>query len=352
VRLSELSYELPAELIARYPAGERDESRLMIVREGEREHARFRDIEQLLPQDALLVVNDTRVLSARLFGRKAETGGKVEVLLVERRGPSGPVERWEAMVRSSRKLREGTALELGASLRAVVEQAADERGLFGLRLEGDDDVSSVVAEIGHVPLPPYLGREDEPSDLQRYQTVYAKHPGAVAAPTAGLHFSDALLARLHERGIELARLTLHVGPGTFKPVTTEDLSEHPMHAERFELSQDTASRIADARRKGRRIVAVGTTVVRALETAADPELLGHVRATSGETRLLIQPGFRFRVVDELITNFHLPGSTLLALVYAFAGANRVADAYRDAIAQRYRFYSYGDAMYFPQRDHG
>ena len=237
-------------------------------------------------------------------------------------------------------------------MRAVVEQAADERGLFGLRLEGDDDVSSVVAEIGHVPLPPYLGREDEPSDLQRYQTVYAKHPGAVAAPTAGLHFSDTLLARLHERGIELAQLTLHVGPGTFKPVTTEDLNEHPMHAERFELSQDTASRIADARRTGRRIVAVGTTVVRALETAADPELLGHVRATSGETRLLIQPGFRFRVVDELITNFHLPGSTLLALVYAFAGANRVADAYRDAIAQRYRFYSYGDAMYFPQRDHG
>jgi S-adenosylmethionine:tRNA ribosyltransferase-isomerase len=349
VRLSELQYELPAELIARYPTDERDESRLLVVRGSEREHAHFREIEQLLPDDALLVVNDTRVLAARLFGRKAGSGGKVEVLLVERQGPSGPVERWEAMARSSRKLREGTALELGAHLRAMVERAADERGLFVLRLEGATDVSAAVAEIGHVPLPPYLGRQDEPSDRERYQTVYARHPGAVAAPTAGLHFSAALLERLQLRGIELARVTLHVGPGTFKPVTTEDLSKHPMHSERFDVSQLAADHITRAREQGRRVVAVGTTVVRALETAADPERLGHVRAMSGETRLLIQPGFRFRVVDELITNFHLPGSTLLALVYAFAGTKRVADAYRDAVAQRYRFFSYGDAMYFPER---
>jgi S-adenosylmethionine:tRNA ribosyltransferase-isomerase len=340
VRLDELAYELPDELIARYPAERREDARLLVVREGACEHRTVRDLALLLAPGSLLVVNDTRVIPARLFGRKA-SGGRVEVLLVRRLAGDG--ERWSAMVRG--RLRAGVALELG-SLSAVCVAPPDGEGLAVLELQGADPMAVVEAE-GHVPLPPYLGREDEPSDRDRYQTRFARVPGAVAAPTAGLHLGDELLAALRERGVVIATLTLHVGPGTFRPVTAADLDDHPMHAEPFAIGVEAADAVAAARARGAPVVAVGTTVVRALESAADAD--GAVPAQEGETRLLIQPGYRFRVVDALLTNFHLPGSTLLALVYAFGGIERVRAAYREAIDRRYRFFSYGDAMFLPGR---
>jgi S-adenosylmethionine:tRNA ribosyltransferase-isomerase len=375
VRRLLLDYALPPELIATHPPAERDGARLLVIdREGPSQHLRIRDLDQLVPPGALLVVNDTRVIPARLLGHKAGSGGKVELLLVRRlsettvRRDQGdlPAERWRALGRSSKPLRAGTEVAFADGLLsaeivapgAVVDDGGSaprsprEGGLLEVVLWSPAGVAldAAVERAGHIPLPPYLHRPDEAADRERYQTIFARTPGAVAAPTAGLHLSTDLVARLEARGVHLAAVTLHVGLGTFQPVTADDLDDHPMHAEVLSVSAETAAAVASARARGAPVVAVGTTVVRALESAADPERPGHVRPMQGETRLLIQPGYGFRVVDQLLTNFHLPQSTLLALVCAFAGRERVLAAYETAVAERYRFFSYGDAMLLRARE--
>jgi len=312
-------------------------------------HRHVHDLADLLPRGALLVVNDTKVIAARLLGKKAGSGGHVELLLVRPRPgattPEGSAGFF-AMGRASKQLRPGTEVVFGdGALSARIEGRDADAGLFAVTLWAPDgDVQRAIERVGHVPLPPYLRRADDDADRERYQTVFARVPGAIAAPTAGLHLTQALLDRLAERGVERAAVTLHVGLGTFQPVTADDLDDHPMHSETFAVPAETRDAIARARERGAAVVAVGTTVVRTLESAADPERPGLVRAMQGETKLLIQPGYTFRVVDRLVTNFHLPRSTLLALVYAFGGMERVRRAYEVAIAEGYRFYSYGDAM--------
>jgi S-adenosylmethionine:tRNA ribosyltransferase-isomerase len=380
VRRELFDYDLPAELIAGHPAPERDGARLLVMDSGDDGgvtkliHAAVRDLDQHLVPGALLVVNDTRVIPARLLGHKAGSGGKVELLLVRRleatsmrsAGRELAAERWRALGRASKPLRPGARVNFGGAghdgghpqtpggvpLAAEIATAAGEGGVLEVLLFSPAGLALDVAleAAGRMPLPPYLHRPDEAADRERYQTVFARVPGAIAAPTAGLHLSSALLERASARGVALATVTLHVGLGTFQPVTVEDLDHHPMHSEVFAVPAETAAAIAAARDRGAPVVAVGTTVVRALESAADPEREGYVRAAEGETRLLIQPGYRFRVVDQLLTNFHLPHSTLLAMVAAFAGRERVLAAYRAAIDARYRFYSYGDAMFIRARE--
>jgi S-adenosylmethionine:tRNA ribosyltransferase-isomerase len=365
MRVDAFQYELPPELIAQHPPEARELARLLeLPREGGApEHRRVDVLPERIPSGALVVVNDTRVIPARLLGRKRETGGRVEVMLVRRTGvreietaPGQPraVEVWRALGKASKPLRFGADIEVlhrgldagPASLMVRLLGRADDDGLLevGLWSASGEPVADLIRACGHVPLPPYIKREDRPDDADRYQTVYARHDGAVAAPTAGLHITNAMLGRLAVRGCEVASVTLHVGLGTFQPVTAEDLDQHPMHAETYSVSQSTAEAIAAARARDAPVVAIGTTTVRALESAADPSRPGHVRATSGETRLLVQPGYEWRAVDGLLTNFHLPRSTLLALVCAFGGTERVLLAYELAVRERYRFFSYGDAM--------
>jgi S-adenosylmethionine:tRNA ribosyltransferase-isomerase len=365
MRVDALHYELPPELIAQRPAEDRELARLLLLPpDGGAPQSRcVRDLPELLPPGALVIVNDTRVVPARLLGRKRETGGRVEVLLVRRVGmreletAPGSVQHaevWRALGKASKSLRFGMDVEVAprgaeggpAVLMVRLLGRAEDDGLLEVALwsTSGGSVAAGIQACGHVPLPPYIKREDEADDLERYQTVYARHDGAVAAPTAGLHITNALLGRLAVRGCDVASVTLHIGLGTFQPVTVTDLDQHPMHAERYGVSQSTADAIARARIRGAPVVAIGTTAVRALESAADPERSGHAIASSGETRLLIQPGHDWRVVDGLLTNFHLPRSTLLALVSAFGGTERVLEAYRLAVTERYRFFSYGDAM--------
>ena len=333
--LDDFDYQLPPELIAQQ-AVPRGESRLLVVGErGRRRHRGIADLPELLAPGDLLVVNDSRVLPARLFARRQPGGGRVELLLVERLGP----RRWTALARPGRRLRPGSRLETEGELGLEIE-GVDQEGLFTLR--GDRPLMPVLERHGHVPLPPYIDRPDEPGDRERYQTVYARVPGSIAAPTAGLHFDDRLLAALDDRGVEVCGLTLHVGPGTFQPLRGRSLEEHRMAAERFEVTPRAAQQVAAARRRGGRVVAVGTTAVRTLETVAAGD--GLIAPGSGRTGLFIRPGHRFRVVDLLLTNFHLPRSTLLLLVCALGGRERVLAAYREAVAEGYRFYSYGDAM--------
>ncbi len=353
MRVAELDYELPPELIAQEPAKEREEARLMVVPPGSVApiHTYIRDLADHVPAKSLVVVNDTKVIRARILGVKEGTGGKAEVFLVRRdRGEATEEEegvvRWRAMARASKPLRAGARVIAGP-LVAEIEGKADD-GLFLVRLSTSDKTLSVDAALdqsAHVPLPPYIKREAHAQDTERYQTVFAREPGAVAAPTAGLHLTRPLMKRLEEKGCEIAACTLHVGLGTFAPVAVDDLDDHPMHAEYFEVPRSLASAIVRAREREAPVVAIGTTVVRALESAADPDRDGHVRPCAEETRILIQPGYRFRVVDRLLTNFHLPKSTLLALVAAFSGKDRVLDVYRAAVRERYRFFSYGDAMF-------
>ena len=352
-------YDLPPERIATHPPAERDGARLLVLDPGcEPRHAMVRDLDALLAPGALVVVNDTRVIPARLLGQKVGSGGKVELLLVRRLGEASleeggatvPAQRWTALGRASKPLRPGARLvferEEGVTLFAQIEaRAGDDAALEVLLFAPPGhDLDRTLDAAGHVPLPPYMRRADELSDRARYQTVFAKVPGAVAAPTAGLHLSEGLLERLRARGALLTSVTLHVGLGTFQPVTADDFDDHPMHAEVLDVSPEAAAAIAGARARGAPVVAIGTTVVRALESAADPERPGFVLPRTGETRLLIQPGYEPKVVDQLLTNFHLPESTLLALVSAFAGRERVLAAYQTAIEAGYRFYSYGDAM--------
>lgn len=384
MRRDALTYFLPEALIASRPADPPESARLLVLGEESRlEHLRIADLPGLLPEGALVVVNDTRVLPARLVGAKLATGGRAELLLVRRiEGPPGRgssetqraagVECWRAIGRASKGLPPGTQIGFSAPGEAGLELVArvldadfagegpagdrrtdsgadSEPGALWVSLEprGEGGVSGCLERVGRVPLPPYIRRPDDAEDRIRYQTAFARVPGAVAAPTAGLHITPALLSAIEARPAAIARVTLHVGLGTFKPVVAEDLDEHPMHAESFDVSGETAAAIAAARARGAPVVAVGTTVVRALESAADPERPGLVRSGAGETRLLIQPGYAFRVVDALLTNFHLPESTLLALVSALAGRERVLAAYAEAVSRRYRFFSYGDAMWIP-----
>jgi S-adenosylmethionine:tRNA ribosyltransferase-isomerase len=322
----DFDYELPEERIAQEPAP-RGESRLLVLdAEGPERHRRVRDLPGLLRPGDLLVLNDTRVIPARLYGRRGE--GRMEVLLVEKLGE----QDWEALVRPGRRARPGTEIVFEGLSCEVVDKRDDR-----YRLRFSEPVEPHLDRLGHIPLPPYIHRPDESADRDRYQTVFARTPGAIAAPTAGLHFSEKLLEEIAAAGIGIARVTLHVGIGTFKPVSAERVEDHRMDRERYQVGEETAEAIRRTRESGGRIVAVGTTVVRTLESSGGA-------AGSGSTELFITPGFRFRVVDVLLTNFHLPRSTLLMLVSAFAGRERVLAAYEEAIREGYRFYSYGDAM--------
>ncbi len=348
MRTAELEYALPDELIARYPLERRDASRLLVVGD-ELHHATVEDWPELLEPGSVVVLNDSRVIKARLLGARRETGGRVEIFLLRPAGGSSGIEstQWEALGRANRPLREGTVVQVGELEVRVVERRDD--GTLLVELVASTSIASALHAVGQVPIPPYLGRDEEPEDELRYQTVFAREPGSVAAPTAGLHLTEALLSRLGARNIVIGRLTLHVGMGTFRPVATEQVEDHPMHIEGFSIGEALVDAIVEARRTGAQVVAVGTTVVRALESAALMDGSGLVRAGAAETRLLIQPGYQFRIVDGLLTNFHQPRSTLLALVGAFAGMDRIREAYRVAVEQRYRFLSYGDAMWIPKR---
>jgi S-adenosylmethionine:tRNA ribosyltransferase-isomerase len=340
-RLSDFDYDLPPELIAQTPAPTRSASRLLRAAGATLEDRIFRELPELLPPGDLLVFNDTKVVRSRLRGRR-ETGGKVELLLERILAPD---EAWMQLAASHPPKTGGRILLEGGAI-AVVEER-DGR-FFRLRFHADAPLDVYLDRHGEVPLPAYIGRPNEPADSGRYQTVYARHPGAVAAPTAGLHFDEPLLARLRSRGVEFAYVTLHVGAGTFLPVEVEDLRRHRMHSERFAIPEATTAAIAATRAAGRSVVAVGTTSLRALESAADS---AGVRAGAAETALFITPGYRFKVVDRLLTNFHLPRSTLLMLVSAFAGFDTIRAAYAHAIRERYRFFSYGDAMLLEREQH-
>ncbi|MDZ7851340.1 MAG: tRNA preQ1(34) S-adenosylmethionine ribosyltransferase-isomerase QueA [Halomonas sp.] len=346
---ADFHYELPEELIARYPSEQRSDCRLLCVdgASGELAHRRFTDLLELLEPGDLLVFNDTRVIPARLHGHKA-SGGKVEMLL-ER-----PLDahRGLAHLRSSKSPKPGTEIEFEGGIRAVVEGRRD--ALFELRFLGETPLIALLEQHGHMPLPPYITREDELADRERYQTVYARRDGAVAAPTAGLHFDEPLLEALAARGVESAYVTLHVGAGTFQPVRADDIREHHMHSEWIEVSEAACAQVRDARARGNRIVAVGTTSVRCLESAARESAClkstdGQIAPYSGETDIFIYPGYEWRCVDALITNFHLPESTLLMLVSSFAGFDTTLGAYREAVAERYAFFSYGDAMFVTRK---
>jgi len=338
---SEFDYELPGELIAQHPLSRRTDSRLMVLHRGaERwEHRRFRCLHEYLQPGDLLVLNDTRVIPARLVGRRA-TGGLVRCLLVEEREPGC----WRGLLEAGGRLEPGEVLAFEAGVTAELVERSGEGGWW-LRFQ-PADVGRRLKEIGRAPLPPYIRRPktDDPfhrEDLRRYQTVFASEPGAIAAPTAGLHFSRGLLQGLQQAGVSVAKVTLHVGVGTFQPIRTSRVEEHRMHPEWASVPEAAVSAIQEAQSGGRRVVACGTTVVRALESAAGD---GVLKPFAGSTNLFILPGYEFRVVDCLLTNFHLPRSTLLALVSAFAGRAFVLRAYSEAVRQRYRFYSYGDAM--------
>ena len=340
MRLSHFDFELPAELIAQEPLAERAASRLLVVRRatGVIEHARFVDLPDYLSSGDLLVRNETRVIPARLRGRK-DSGGQIELLLVEK--IAGERELWRCLTRSAKPARPGNRLFFPEGIEGEVTADLGD-GWRAIRFHCSDNLLTHLETAGEMPLPPYIQRSPAAADRERYQTVYAREPGAVAAPTAGLHFSEATFAALVERGIETCGLTLHVGPGTFQPVRVEQLDEHRMHGEWFDIPGATAAAVNQARAERRRVVAIGTTSTRALESAADEQ--GELHPGRAETHLFIRPGYRFRVTDAMITNFHLPKSTLLILVSAFAGRELILEAYRQAVAERYRFFSYGDCM--------
>ncbi|MCL4236422.1 MAG: tRNA preQ1(34) S-adenosylmethionine ribosyltransferase-isomerase QueA [Deltaproteobacteria bacterium] len=346
MKLADYEYTLPEDLIAQQPAPERDQARLLVWNRVARSlrHAHVRDILGFLAPGTLLVFNQTKVVPARLHGRKP-SGGAVELLLLERVDETSNV--FAAMGRASRGLRVGDAVEFGGGLRATIRNKRED-GLVEVEFEGGDAIENTIERIGVRPLPPYIHRprdDDEAireRDRERYQTVFAREPGAVAAPTAGLHFTPELLDAIRARGFETAFVTLHVGAGTFAPVKVDDIDRHVMHEEAFSISEGAARSINAAKDAGRRILAVGTTVCRALESAATRS--GDVTPGAGRTRLFVKPGYRFRVVDDLMTNFHLPKSTLLMLVSALVGREQLLDLYRIAVEERYRFFSYGDAM--------
>ncbi|MBN2645293.1 MAG: tRNA preQ1(34) S-adenosylmethionine ribosyltransferase-isomerase QueA [Desulfuromonadaceae bacterium] len=341
MKLTDFDYTLPSELIAQYPTPQRDASRLLVVRRdtGSLQDEPFSQISHYFRAGDVLVVNDTRVIPARLLGRK-QTGGQVEVFLV-RRLADQPGQCWLCLTRSSKAPRPGMRLELDQGLTATVVETG-EQGYRTIRFDYDGDFLALLEQIGQVPLPPYIQRAPAEADRERYQTTFSAAPGAVAAPTAGLHFTPQILDELRQKGVIICPLTLHVGLGTFLPVRVENVREHRMHAEAFAIPQATADAVNDACREGRRVVALGTTVTRTLEHAATAR--GCVVAGEGLTDIFIYPGYQFKVVDALVTNFHLPQSTLLMLVSALAGRELMLQAYAHAVEQRYRFFSYGDCM--------
>lgn len=345
-------YELPEELIAQTPLENRTASRLLALnkRTGESQHRHFEDLMDYLKAGDVLVLNNTRVIPARLFGVKRDTGAKCELLLLKQLGN----DRWETLARPAKRLKKGSAIDFGLDesdpdrpeqpvLSAVVEDEAEMGGRI-VRFEYSGIFNEILDRLGQMPLPPYI--KERLPDKERYQTVYAKHEGSAAAPTAGLHFSEPFLNKLVEKGVKLAYITLHVGLGTFRPVTAERVEEHEMHAEYYIISKEAADAINEARAKGGRVVAVGTTSTRTLETAAREHMHnGLVQPGQGWTRIFIYPGYEFKLVDALLTNFHLPKSTLLMLISAMAGRENVLAAYREAVSLRYRFFSFGDAMF-------
>ncbi|GGA40347.1 S-adenosylmethionine:tRNA ribosyltransferase-isomerase [Kroppenstedtia guangzhouensis] len=338
--VSQFDFELPEELIAQEPAPKRSGSRLMVVnRENQTvEHRRFPDLLEYLHPGDVLVLNDTRVRPARLVGVKEETGARIELLLLS---PLGG-DRWEALVKPAKRVKEGTVIRFGkGELQGTAQKVTDAAGgrVFQFQYQGQD-LETLLERLGEMPLPPYIHRRlDEP---ERYQTVYSRAVGSAAAPTAGLHFTEDLLNRAKEKGVKIVTITLHVGLGTFRPVTAESIEEHQMHAEFYEVSEEAAEQIRVAKAKGNRVMAVGTTSVRTLETVARDH--GEIRAARGWTDIFIYPGFPFRVTDALLTNFHLPKSTLLMLVSAFSSRELMLQAYRTAVREKYRFFSFGDAM--------
>ncbi len=341
MKASDFDYQLPSRLIAQQPLAERRASRLLVLDPSTQQLSdrQFVDFPSYLQSGDLLVFNNTRVFPARLFGHK-ETGGKVEVL-VERLLDDRVLL---AHLRSSKSPRPGTRLLLEDAIDCIVTGRQDE--FFVLQQDSAQSWLQLLQQHGHMPLPPYIERADEESDRERYQTVYADKPGAVAAPTAGLHFDDAMIEQLQQQGVDTAFVTLHVGAGTFQPLRVEDVSEHVMHAEAVEVSPEICAQIRQTRDNGGRVIAVGTTVVRSLEAAA---VSGQLQPFTGDTRLFITPGFEFHVVDAMLTNFHLPKSTLMMLVSAFAGREFILQAYRHAVEEEYRFFSYGDAMFIVNR---
>lgn len=338
--LDQFDFELPEELIAQHPAPDREASRLMVIDRSRRAVAsrQFVEIVEHFRAGDLLVVNDTRVIPARLAGTK-DSGGRIEVFLVRRLAGDGEI--WSCLTKSSKAPRTGSRIHFPGGGSAQV-RAGGEAPLRHLEFTVGRDFSAWLESVGTVPLPPYIRRTVTELDRHRYQTVFARSSGALAAPTAGLHFTERILALLRERGVDIHPLTLHVGLGTFLPVRVEDLNSHRMHSEAFTIPETTADAVNRAKSEGRRVVALGTTTTRALEAAVGS--FGTVQAGAGETDLFIRPGFRFRAADALVTNFHLPRSTLLVLVAAFAGRDLVLEAYRQAVAERYRFFSYGDCM--------
>ena len=347
MKTEDLNYTLPEELIAQHPSQKRQQSRLLALDRAAktRTDCQFSDLPGYLRAGDCLVLNNTKVLPARFYGRKL-TGAQLEGLFIHEEPDGG----WQVLLKNSRKVKSGEEIELldrtGSPWGRAIAKRSEISGQWRLKSNHQIDVFSALDQIGLPPLPPYIKREREdtstPEDLQRYQTVYATQPGAVAAPTAGLHFEQTMLDQMKPLGVKIAYITLHVGIGTFRPVQTETLDEHPMHEERYEIGREATDTINDTVDSGGRIVAVGTTSVRTLESVAKDR---HIQPAQGETKLFIQPGYEFKIVDSILTNFHLPKSTLLALVGAFAGMEIVLDAYQHAIEQKYRFYSYGDAMF-------
>lgn len=335
--LSDFDYYLPEELIAQHPSEKRDASRLMVVnrRKTELEHKHFFDLPDYLRPGDTLVFNDTKVIPARLIGSKRDTGAKIEVFLLNRTAG----EEWEVLVRPGKKARVGTIIEFSGELSCEVLDST-EFGGRKVKFTYNGIFEEILDKLGETPLPPYI--KERLKDKERYQTVYAKERGSAAAPTAGLHFTENLLAKIKDKGVNLAFLTLHVGLGTFRPVNVENILEHKMHREYYSVSAETAEIINKTKSSGNRVIAVGTTAVRTLETVAEN---GKMAGKSGFTEIFIYPGYEFKMVDAMITNFHLPKSTLLMLISAFAGKERVLSAYREAVAEKYRFFSFGDAMF-------
>ena len=339
MKTADFDYELPQELIAQDPLEQRDSSRLLILdkKTGERTHRIFHDIIDYLHEGDCLVINNTKVIPARLIGEREGTGGKVEVLLLKRKTDNV----WETLVKPGKKARPGMRLSFGGGLlHAEVQEVVDEGNRL-IRFEYEGIFEEILDQLGQMPLPPYITHQLK--DKNRYQTVYAKYEGSAAAPTAGLHFTEELLQQIQEKGVKIARVTLHVGLGTFRPVKVDDVTQHHMHTEFYHVSQEAADIINETKKQGGRVICVGTTSCRTIESAADGQ--GVVQATEGDTDIFIYPGYQFKVLDCLITNFHLPESTLLMLVSALAGKENIMAAYKEAVEMKYRFFSFGDSMF-------
>lgn len=339
MKVSDFYFELPEELIAQYPLEKRDSSRLMVLdkKTGEIEHRKFHDILEYLNEGDTLVLNNTRVLPARLIGEKEETGGKIEFLLLKR--IEG--DKWECLAKPGRKAKVGTVFTFGeGKLKAIVREIGEEGNRI-IEFKYNGIFEQVLDELGQMPLPPYIHEKLE--DKERYQTVYSKEKGSAAAPTAGLHFTEELLKEIKDKGVNIAYLTLHVGLGTFRPVKVDDVNNHVMHSEYYHLDKENAELINKTKEAGKRVIAVGTTSSRTLETIGDEN--GRVREQSGWTDIFIYPGYKFKIVDNLITNFHLPESTLIMLVSALAGQDNIMNAYNTAVKEKYRFFSFGDSMF-------